>query len=62
MHPSADDLQDWECCGKTPSRVPAKHCTMQMCTVFTLPCLVFEDTFVSLVFGGGKKILANVRV
>lgn len=62
MCPSTDDLQDWECCGKTPRRVPAKQYEMRMYTVFPLLCYVFEDTFciVWIVLGKKKKTLACV--
>lgn len=29
MHPTTDDLQDWECCGKNPRQVPAKQHEMR---------------------------------
>lgn len=36
MHPSTDDLQDWEYCGKTPRRVPAEQTEMRMYSVLPL--------------------------
>ena len=41
MCPSTDDLQDWEFCGKTPRRVPAKQNEMRMYSVLPFS----EDTF-----------------
>lgn len=46
MLPSTDDLQEWECCGNTPGRVPAKQIEMQIySTVLPLLCSKLEDTF-----------------
>lgn len=37
MHPTTDDLQDWECCGKNPRQVPAKqHKMRKWASLFSL--------------------------